>query len=128
MPFCFEIRSSAKDYATLLKIATNAALDNGKKIIDTLSKSSKLKATKPTMKSVLKECIDIYVVVVNEFSAMLEKPTSSLVDSDARVVNEEIRGCQSLLVTRKISEPLISNRSRIAGEYGALVEDLAYLV
>ncbi|KAL3513939.1 hypothetical protein ACH5RR_026656 [Cinchona calisaya] len=132
--FCLEIlksdphSASATEYSTLLKIATNAALENAKRIIDSFERRLKIKNIKPPLKSVFEDCIEWYAVAVNGYLGINKDIKSRFVDSDARLANAEIRGCQGVLDSKKISEPFISNRNRIAEGYGVLVVEIAEYV
>lgn len=138
--FCIKVLNNspaAKDHSTLLKIATDAAHKNAKKTLDYMNTMFVSKVTNQTVKPVLKDCISMYEVAINEFEAIEQRlgGNSFLAKSDARIGLDEIKGCERLVDANKKKIPnsdsfssSIANRNRIAVEFGELVVDLSKFV
>ncbi|KAI5654552.1 hypothetical protein M9H77_31739 [Catharanthus roseus] len=132
--FCLQVLtknpkiSSAKDNSILLKIAVDAADENAKKTHDYMKTMFESKMINQTIKPVLKECITMYEVVIYELEAIeRDLRFGPYGKAEARIALAEVKGCQKLIETNKICDSSISNRNKIAEDFGELVQDIANL-
>lgn len=119
-----------KDNIGLLRIGIQFALGNAMKTQDFLRFLSEDKATSPTLKPVLGQCINAYSDYIKDLEIIIgdledDPPMASY---DTRMASEALSRCHNSLTTSKTYDDSILGRTNVAVQYSKLIEEISKIV